>query len=139
MFADIFQDLRYAFRVLSKTPGFTAIAVLTLALGIGANTALFSVVNAVLLRTLPVHDPQQLVVLSNPTAQGQMAGLQTDERTFFTYHEFEGLRDNNQVLSGIFAFNSSQSIRPGFHRSRPNPAVQRKSKWSAADTSACSA
>jgi len=112
MFADIFQDLRYAFRVLSKTPGFTVIAVLTLALGIGANTALFSVINAVLLRTLPVHDPQELVVLSNPTASGQMAGLQTDERTFFTYHEFEGLRDNNQVLSGIFAFSSSQSSVP---------------------------
>jgi predicted permease len=112
MFADIFQDLRYAFRVLSKTPGFTAIAVLTLALGIGANTALFSVVNAVLLRPLPVRDPQQLVALSNPTASGQIAGLQTDERTFFTYHEFEGLRDNNQVLSGIFAFSSSQSLAP---------------------------
>jgi predicted permease len=112
MFADIFQDLRYAFRVLSKTPGFTAIAVLTLALGIGANTALFSVVNAVLLRTLPVHDPQQLVALSNPTASGQRAGLETDERTFFTYHEFEGLRDNNQVLSGIFAFSSAQASAP---------------------------
>lgn len=112
MFADIFQDLRYAFRVLTKTPGFTAIAVLTLALGIGANTALFSVINAVLLRTLPVHDPQQLVVLSNPAAAGVSVGLQSGVRTFFTYHEFEGLRDNNQVLSGIFGLSASQYPTP---------------------------
>jgi predicted permease len=107
MFADILQDLRYAFRVLSKNPGFTAISVLTLALGIGANTALFSVTNAVLLRTLPVHDPQQLVVLSDPTSTGQEMGLQTGDRTLLTFHEFEGLRDNNQIFSGIFSFSSS--------------------------------
>jgi predicted permease len=107
MFADIFQDLRYAFRVLRKTPGFTAIAVLTLALGIGANTALFSVINAVLLRTLPVHDPQQLVVLSDPENAGQMMGLQSGDRSFFTYHEFEWFRDNNQVFSGILSFSSA--------------------------------
>jgi predicted permease len=107
MFADILQDLRYAFRVLRKNPGFTAIAVLTLALGIGANTALFSVINAILLRTLPVHDPQQLVVLSDPTATGQSMGLQTGNRSFLTFHEFEGLRDNNQIFSGVFSFSSS--------------------------------
>jgi predicted permease len=108
----LIQDLRFAIRGLLKNPAFSSIAILTLALGIGANTALFGVMNALLLRDLPVRDPRQLVVLSDPGHSGVENGTETEERFAFTYHEFEGLRDNNQVFSGIFALDSSVIEQP---------------------------
>src|SRR5437867_934125 len=65
------NDLKFAFRQLVKNPGFTAVAVLTLALGIGANTAIFSVINAVLFRRLPFADADQLVLVAEANARGQ--------------------------------------------------------------------
>jgi putative ABC transport system permease protein len=90
------QDLRYAVRQMRKNPGFTAVAMLTLALGIGANTAIFSVLNGVLLKMLPVREPAELVQLEE-TYRGQAFN-------FFSYPTYLRLRDTNQVFSNLFAW-----------------------------------
>lgn len=90
------QDLRYGARMLLKKPLFTIIAVLTLALGIGANTAIFSVVNAVLLRSLPYHNPNQLVVLSATSSSGDRDGLSIPE-----VQEFQAQMRSLEDLTGF--------------------------------------
>ncbi|PYY10887.1 MAG: multidrug ABC transporter substrate-binding protein, partial [Acidobacteria bacterium] len=105
----LFQDLRYALRLFVKSPAFTSVAVLTLALGIGANTAIFTVVNGVLLRMLPIRDPQQLVVVGDPTrANGRSNG--TPRIDIFSYPLYKELRDRNSVFAGLCAAASDHRI-----------------------------
>src|SRR5262245_45819366 len=91
----LWQDLRYGARILLKNPGFTLIAVITLALGIGANTAIFSVVHALLLRPLPYHEPDRLVLLTNKTTRVRRSGI--------SYLNYSDWRDRAQSFEGMAA------------------------------------
>ncbi|MCH7825676.1 MAG: ABC transporter permease [Acidobacteria bacterium] len=92
------NDLRYATRTLLKSPAFTVVALLSLALGIGVNTTIFSVVNAVLLRPLPVAEPRELVEIYTAT------GLEEFPQSMFSYPDYVDLRDRNEVFSGVGAY-----------------------------------
>lgn len=102
------NDVRWALRQWVKAPTFTAVALLTLALGIGANIAIFNLVNAVLLRPLPVSNPSQLTVLTNPVDAGRDFGTSGGRRDLLAYSEYTALRDQNAVFSGLLAAQSNQ-------------------------------
>ena len=106
----LLQDLRFGLRVLRKNPGFSAVAVLTLALGIGANTAIFTVINAVMLRALPVQQPEQLVAIGNP-AQVHSYGTGTPRTDVFSYPLYREVRDRNSVFSSVLASSNLDNLR----------------------------
>ena len=96
--APLWQDLRYACRTLRKSPLFTTVAVLSLALGIGANTAIFTLINQLILRLLPVQHPEELVLL---TSRGSHYGSNTGSNAI-SYPMYQDFRDKNQVFSSMF-------------------------------------
>ncbi len=99
----LWQDLRYAFRVLQKNRGYTLTAVLSLALGIGANTAVFSLIDAVMLESLPVKNPQELVSLGDPSAVQSLSIGTGGNTKSFSYPFFKRFREENGVFSDLYA------------------------------------
>ena len=105
----LWQDLRYGARMLRKNPGFTIVAVLTLALGIGANTAIFSIINSVLYKPLPVEAPQELVDVYNTPPKNE-AILQYIPLAYSDYADY---RDQSKLLTGLVAFAPTQVALEG--------------------------
>jgi predicted permease len=101
----LLQDLRFGLRMLAKNPGFTAVAVLTLALGIGANTAIFSILYAVLLRPLPYPDSGRLMILETTIAH---PGKPLEVFPFWSYPRFQFVRANNEAFEGMAAFSDEE-------------------------------
>jgi hypothetical protein len=101
------QDVRYGLRQLRKSPGFTFVAILSLTLGIGANTAIFTLLNAILLRPLPVQQPSELVLFGDGHAQGSTSSIPDGNTRLFSYAFFRDLRQKNASFSGIAAVDSN--------------------------------
>ena len=97
------QDIRFGLRVLCKNPGTTALTVLTLAPALGVNTAILSVLNAALFRSLPVQNVDRLVILTDPNASMVLGGLLTGERSLITFPEFTRFRDRMRTVSNLCA------------------------------------
>ncbi len=121
----LWQDIRYGARQLLKSPGFSIVAVLSLALGIGANTAIFTLINDLLLKSLPVRDPQQLVSFGKATGGGILGGFDhprpLDIFTYDFYKRLERDQENKETakFEGVCAFGSFPvqiSVRSGMHR-----------------------
>jgi predicted permease len=108
----LLQDLKYGVRMLAKNPGYAAVVVLCLALGIGANTAIFTLINAVMLKSLPVEKPDELVLFG----EGRMAGTSVIDGIpspgpweLVSYPLYKEYRDDNQVFQGVCAFQSNEA------------------------------
>ena len=100
----LLQDIRYALRQLRRSPGFTLTVIITLALGIGANAAIFTLFDHVLLRMLPVEKPKELVRFEwTGSFKGSMSSFGGDSNNYFSYPMYKDLRDQNQVFQGMLA------------------------------------
>jgi putative ABC transport system permease protein len=107
MLETISQDVRYGIRQLKQSPGFTLVAVLSLALGIGANTAIFQLVNAIRLTMLPVENPNELASITFDKDAGR-AGWWSSRSANFTYAQWEQVRDRQQAFTGVLAWSAAR-------------------------------
>ncbi|MFZ0633553.1 MAG: ABC transporter permease [Acidobacteriaceae bacterium] len=124
----IAQDIRYGLRQIRRSPGFATVAIVSLALGIGANTAIFTLINDLLLNQLPVRDPQQLVSFGDGTDNGMMESSSPGPYDIFPYEFYRRLEDQHEFQS-ICAFSSfpvQVSVRTGM--GAPGPATQASSR-----------
>src|SRR5712672_2618034 len=116
------EDIRYALRQFVRSPGFTATAVLTLALGIGATTAIFTLVHAVLLKSLPVAKPGELYRVGDVENCCVNGGLQ-DNWSLFSYDKYKTFRDGTQGFAELAAFQAGRSLM-GIRRAGSNQAAE---------------
>ena len=117
-FEELRQDLAYAWRSTRRNPAFALVVVLTLALGIGANTAIFTLVDAVLLRKLPVRDPDQLFAIGNPTRVSSLSVSDHQRGDIFSFLQYRHVRDNARSFSGLLA--SGRTGRLDVYLGEPN-------------------
>ncbi len=107
------QDIGYAVRILRKSPGFASVAILSIALGVGANTAIFSVIDAVMLKALPVRNTNQLLIVGNPTRVGERSAG-SGRTDIFSYPFYERFRNSNAVFSDVYASGRSEQLDVSF-------------------------
>lgn len=103
------QDIGYAARILRKSPGFACVAILSIALGVGANTAIFSVIDAVMLKALPVRNANELLIVGNPTREGSRSAG-SGRTDIFSYPFYQRFRDDNAVFSDVYASGRSEQL-----------------------------
>lgn len=106
----VWQDVRYSMRMMGRSPGFTAVAILSLALGIGANTAIFTLINNLMLKALPVSGPQELVAFGKEFGGGQVAGIPGGSIDIFAYGFYQQIQQRQSMFQGITAFASFPTL-----------------------------